>query len=402
MPFRKMRISVTATATKPVSSIDYGVRLFHVAVKRNRYGHRNPICVTLSLLLTLYFLLFTFFATVDAKVKGKCKDCHTMHYSYEGEEISYGNREGPFPILTKGGCLGCHGQDPIGTKSIIINGKARIPQVLHHNENNDLAGGNFYYVADGYNPDYTRGHNLTGISRQENPPMTTPPGFLGGVLIPGGTGPAYWPAQQQLACAGTWGCHGNRAIEDPSEAVHGAHHEDDSEIDGSTVGKSYRFLYGIVGKEHKDWEYLAHDDNHNGYKGDQTHDSMNTISYLCGECHAKFHPNPNLGGIREVGQVYNSLWRRHPADIAFATVHGGFAGSEYQGYVKYSLESPVAYQNPSGTEITVDMDSIVMCLSCHRAHASPYSDILRWDYSKIDTQNRTKNGCLACHTQKGR
>jgi hypothetical protein len=359
--------------------------------------------VTALYALCIMLLLCCFFTSeIDARVKGRCKDCHTMHYSKEGQEVTYAGKMGPFTSLTIGGCLGCHGQDPIGTKSIITNGKARIPQVLHHNENNDLAGGNFYYVADGYSPDYTKGHNLTGISRQENPPgMTTPPGFLGGVVIPGGTGPAYWPAQQQLTCAGTWGCHGNRALEDPSESVHGAHHDDDSEIDGSTVGKSYRFLYGIVGKEHKDWEYLAADDNHNGYKGDQTHDSMNTISYLCGECHAKFHPNPNLGGSSEVGHVYNSIWRRHPSDISFNGVHTGYLGSEYQGYVKYSLESPVAYQNPSGTETAVDMDSIIMCLSCHRAHASPYSDILRWDYTKVTSNNKSGTGCLVCHTKKG-
>ena len=201
-------------------------------------------------------------------------------------------------------------------------------------ENDDLAGGNFYYVADGYNPDYSKGHNLIGISRQENPPMDVPPGFIGNVLIPEGTGPTYWPEQSQLTCAGTWGCHGNRTIENPYQSLYGGHHSDDRIIDGSAVGKSYRFLYGIKGKEHKDWEYLATIVNHNGYKGDMTHSSTDTISYLCGECHAKFHPNPNLGGSTEVGQVYNSIWRRHPADISFNAVHGGFAGSEYQGYVR--------------------------------------------------------------------
>jgi len=338
---------------------------------------------------------------VEAKVKGRCKDCHTMHNSREGREVTYAGKTGPFASLTIGGCPGCHGQDPTGTQNIIIQGAMRIPQVIHHAQDGDLAGGNYIYVADGHNPVYSKGHNVSGISLQENPPMNAPPGFIAGVIIPGGTGPAYWTTQKQLTCAGTWGCHGNRAIEDPWESIHSAHHEDDNEIDGSTVGKSYRFLYGIVGKEHKNWEYLAVDDNHNGYKGDRTHNSMNTISYLCGECHAKFHPNPNLGGSSEVGHAYNSVWRRHPSDISFDGVHTGYIGSEYQGYVKYSLESPVAYQNPSGTETSVDMDSIIMCLSCHRAHASPYSDILRWDYSKVTSQNnKSVTGCLVCHTKK--
>lgn len=353
------------------------------------------------------FLLFAicsmlFALDVDARVKGKCKDCHSMHYSFEGEEMTLGGLTGPFPALTEGGCLGCHGQAPYGTENIITIGKARIPQVLHNMENGDLAAGNFYYVADGYNPDYAKGHNLKGISLQEDPPMDVPPAFMRSVMIPGGLGPADWPQQQQLTCAGTWGCHGDRTIEDPYKAIYGAHHTDDSEIDGSTVGKSYRFLYGIKGKEHIDWEYLATIINHNGYKGDMAHSSMDTISYLCGECHAKFHPHPNLGGIREGGEAYNTIWYRHPADISFSAIHGNFAGSEYQGYVRYSLEAPVAYSRPTGGEEVVDMDSIVMCLSCHRAHASPYSDTLRWDYDKIFVGSPSKTGCLTCHTRKGR
>ncbi|MFZ3138943.1 MAG: cytochrome c3 family protein [Thermodesulfovibrionales bacterium] len=376
MPYRKIAKSKELRA----KSKEQGARVFYI------------------LLFALCYMLFA--SVVDARVKGKCKDCHSMHYSYEGKEVTYGDRQGPFPALTQGGCIGCHGRNPNGTKSIITTGKTRIPQILHHLQNDDLAGGNFYYVADEYNPDYSKGHNIKGISRQENPPMDVPPGFMKNVLIPGGTGPAYWPGQQQLTCAGTWGCHGNRTIENLYQSLYGAHHSDDRIIDGSTVGKSYRFLYGIKGTEHRDWEYLATINNHNGYKGDIAHDTMDTISYLCGECHAKFHPNPNLGGSREVGQAYNSIWRRHPADIAFATVHGGFASSEYQGYVTYSLEAPVAFGQPTGGEEVVDSNSILMCLSCHRSHASQYSDILRWDYSKMDTRNVTKKGCLACHTKK--
>lgn len=337
----------------------------------------------------LYAICF-FVTDVDAKVRGRCKDCHSMH------------AETPFPVLTKGGCVGCHGQRPDGSQNIITIGKARIPQVLHHRENGDLAGGNFYYVADGYNPDYTKGHNVTGISQPESiPTMNVPPGFIGNVVIPGGKGPVDWPEQQKLTCSGTWGCHGNRNIEDPYLSVYSAHHTKNGEIDGSTVGKSYRFLYGIKGTEHPDWEYEATIENHNGYKGDFNHNTIDTISYLCGECHGKFHPNPNLGGTTEVGFAHSTLWVRHPADISFSTIHGGFAGSEYQGYVTYSLDSPVAYFNPTGKEKVVDADSIVMCLSCHRPHASPYPDSLRWDYSNISTETKTRDGCLICHTRKG-
>jgi hypothetical protein len=354
------------------------------------------------LLVWISCSLFFSAAPLEAGVKGKCKDCHTMHNSYEGKEMTYGNQTGPFLVLTRGGCIGCHGQDPGGAENIITLGKTRIPQILHLPDKGDLAGGNYTFVADGYSPDYTKGHNVKGISLQEHPPMDQPPGFLTGVLIPGGTGPTYWSGQNQLDCAGTWGCHGNRMTEEPYRAVYGAHHTDDRTIDGSSVGRSYRFLFGITGTEHKDWEYLATPDNHNVYRGDPDAASMNTISYLCGECHARFHPNANLGGSGEVGHAYNPVWQKHPTDIAFSTVQGGYAGSEYQEYVLYSLVAPVASFEPTSTEkAVVDANNIVMCLSCHRAHATRYPDILRWEYSSnVSTIRNAGNGCIVCHTKK--
>src|SRR4030042_6433159 len=210
----------------------------------NKLNKLSKLC---KLAIVLYAICSMLFANaVEAKMKGRCKDCHSMHAST------------PFPVLTKGGCVGCHGQVPDGTQNIIRIGKVRIPQVLHHMGEGDLASGNFYYVADGYNPDYFKGHNVTGISHQESiPTMNVPPGFIGNVVIPGGKGPEYWPNDTVITCSGAWGCHGNRTIEDPYLSLYRAHHTHKSEIDGLTVGKSYRFLYGITGVEHPNWEYLA-------------------------------------------------------------------------------------------------------------------------------------------------
>lgn len=369
-----------------------------------RFERRRRIAVFLSLLgISAFFLgLLIIPSPVDARVQGRCKDCHSMHSSKEGSAETYGGLSGPFPVLTEGGCLGCHGQNPSGGQNIVPVGLARAPQVIHNQKNGDLAAGNFYYVADAFTGDHSKGHNVMGISRQENPPMDTPPGFVGSVLIPGGTGPTRWPENKQLSCAGTWGCHGNRTIEDPYKAMAGAHHADDSVIDGMTVGTSYRYLLGVKGREHQNWEYLATIDDHNGYKGDPTHSSMDTISYLCGQCHVKFHASRELGGGGSVGTVYTGLWTRHPSDISFSTVHGGYAGSEYERYITYSLEAPVAYVNPTGNEKSVGAESILMCLSCHRAHGSPHADILRWDYaSMVVGAGVPKTGCLTCHTKKG-
>jgi len=45
----------------------------------------------------------------------------------------------------------------------------------------------------------------------------------------------------------------------------------------------------------------------------------------------------------------------------------------------------------------------VMCLSCHRAHGSPYLDMLRWDYNTMIAADSTKSGgCFICHTNKNK
>jgi hypothetical protein len=56
------------------------------------------------------------------------------------------------------------------------------------------------------------------------------------------------------------------------------------------VGKSYRFLYGVKGTEHKDWEYKASLSDHNGYRGNTSFENTDSISYLCGGCHGTIIP----------------------------------------------------------------------------------------------------------------
>ncbi|NWF52146.1 MAG: hypothetical protein HXY47_03600, partial [Nitrospirae bacterium] len=159
MPYWKGRIanSIVLRANSNPSLPPLSKGRSKEGLKSKEHGtERIKFYALCSLLFAICSVLFV--VAVDAKVKGRCKDCHSMH------------AEKPFPVLTKGGCIGCHGQRPEGTQNIITIGKARIPQVLHHMENGDLAGGNFYYVADGYNPDYTKGHNVTGISQPESIP----------------------------------------------------------------------------------------------------------------------------------------------------------------------------------------------------------------------------------------
>ena len=115
-------------------------------------------------------------------------------------------------------------------------------------------------------------------------------------------------------------------------------------------------------------------------------------AFCCG-CHGNFH----------IEQADTGAWIRHPSDAVIPIT------GEYVGYATYNPQAPVA--RPSLTDWTgpnslvneggtVEKD-MVMCLSCHRAHGSPYSDLLRWDYQEMIARDNTKTGgCFVCHTSK--
>ncbi len=361
------------------------------------------------LILCLSFVL-GFYGVGYAKVSGPCANCHTMHYSQtpwpsQWPTSTPSGATGPFRALTVSDCVGCHsGSSAIKTGNIPVVNMTTDPGTT--GPGHTLAGGNFYWVVNG---DDTAGHNVSYLVGQDSNLGLTPPGwdpsatsgFTFGQVAGGAT---TWTTQ--LTCAGTYGCHGDHTQADDFAAIYGAHHTDDSTIDGSSVGKSYRFLAGILGIEDSDWEYTASDNStdHNEYKGangNASYADKTTISYLCAECHGYFHSQ--IGGSTHP-------WLRHPTDIALPG-----SGTEYYYYNggtgtgnPYSVVAPVGEVDLSnGVQSTVNpgtgTNDIVLCISCHRAHGSENADLLRWDYSTCTAGSTTSTGCgcFICHTQKG-
>jgi hypothetical protein len=329
---------------------------------------------------------------LEAKVTGNCVNCHTMHNSQGGQAVAKEDdrttqRTTPYGGLLIYSCLGCHSatdgttwKDSITNAPIVFNTVGPTYNVVK-----GLAGGNFYYVS-GTTDD--KGHNVFA-SNPDGTLINTPPG--GTALT------------AQLRCAGTWGCHGHNgrqtgdtAVDDQTTAMRGAHHGDDTPpLAGSLtdVAKNYRFLLGITGKEDTDWEQDNINTSHNEYKGAIGFTDTTTISYLCGECHG----NSGSGGFHNsTGVGSASPWLRHPTDIALKST------GEYASYTTYSMVAPVARPDPdnvSDPAVVTPGTDMVMCLSCHRAHGSPYFKMMRWDYKGWPGSGGT-NGCNVCHTSK--
>ncbi len=377
--------------------------------------HPGGLSFRLAVALALFCGAGTVAATALAAVSGPCVDCHSMHNSQAGVTMKLDGTPSvggsgtcgdchadARSVLLRRDCIGCHAQSPSTGTSNVISG---VPQVAH-NASTDLAGGNFRYVF----ADDTFGHNVHGFGASigtDSNLGNTPPGYDAGF------DPAvadYDTTFAQIMCAGRNGCHGNRDEEGQIAALSGAHHADDSALrfgtgfsesgQGGTVGTSYRYLYKVRGAEDADWEATVSATDHNEYRGaafnssrsSQAWADISTMSQLCAECHGNFHSGSGLAP--------SGPWIRHPTDAVLPN------SAPYSSYTSYSPLAPVARQaigdgtTAASGSVTPGSD-VVFCLSCHRAHGSPYADMLRWDYSTCRNATANSNcGCFVCHSDK--
>ncbi len=341
-----------------------------------------------------------------AVVRGECADCHTMHNSQNGNvEDALGPRQfllkvPDSSISTTEYCVGCHFSD---TSQTIVN---NTPIVYNATEPvKPLAGGNFYWVV---NKGDAYGHNVRGISGPDSVLNTAP----GSILIQSGCGDS---------------CHKSLTLPDYDnsgdynngcEGCHQSvkHHTDHPE--GQPVPSSagwYRFLSappghvsvgggGVHGIEDPRWEVDATSSTHNIHLGGDSSqpagpDYFESISAFCAGCHFEFHaPGFPRFGIDNGGG--DSPWLRHPTDFAIPDA------GEFADVINTAYDPDVPVGKPdldNFDPLLIEDGDMVICLSCHRAHASDQPDMLRWDYNLMivdSTGPAAGTGCFKCHTDK--
>ncbi|MDA3835359.1 MAG: hypothetical protein PF495_18430 [Spirochaetales bacterium] len=322
-------------------------------------------------------------------------------------------------FLTKGSCLGCHA---MGTANKIeLLGSTPVPQVLHVDGSGDLAGGNFAYLLGnkGSGASDSKGHNVIDFNNEDDVLYGPPGGIVQADHATGGK-----VNDTNLTCAGTNGCHGSRIGHGSSGVItlSGAHHGNvDGQCDvATTPANSYRFLNGVKGFENQTdkWQNVdasSHNEyfgqtspvylgcggmqschNNNGVSGVSPPD--NTMSQFCATCHGNFH-TLTTSTSDGIGSSITSPFIRHPTDVVIPD------SGEYSSYTSYNVDSPVARTtvlSSVSSNVTPGSD-VVMCLSCHAAHATDYPDMLRWDFSLMkanDPSSPSNSGCFVCHTTK--
>ncbi len=388
---------------------------------------RLPLLATLSGAGLLLPLLAPQLASA---VSGQCALCHTMHHSQNNATPANGKGT-PQEKLLLDDCIGCHTTDNTDPNSVagrqhyVLNTDGGTYGTNGVSGNTSLAGGDFYYTTTAYVPGTgtaaNRGHGVSTIPLVDADAFA-PPGYDAAIAGPLGIDASI--DGSNLTCAGDFGCHGDHSITTSEyDALAGAHHANGTGalFTATTVGNSFRFLLGIYGVEDADRELTVTDagDDHNQYFGiDRATDNpageangTNTISYLCGQCHGKFHSQSGAtvsdGAYLDAGLT---TWGRHPTDLDMNGIGGEFVKygqNDGSGAANsYAVIAPVAssrtadYDWAGGTATAGD--AIITCISCHRAHATPHMDILRWDYAAncIAGSTSVNCGCFECHSAK--
>jgi predicted CXXCH cytochrome family protein len=325
-----------------------------------------------------------------AQVAGQCSNCHTMHNSQNGTGMGGGPSD--FLVRTSNAnvCVGCHTSGGVDAAP-----KIDIAATMTGNYVTGMSAGGT--VQDGVDAHI---HNILDINSKDQAINNgaegcTPPGWADGKG--GHSIGANW-GTNQLRCAGTYGCHGNNAEGDQNLAVRGAHHTDDTTIDGLSVGKSYRFLDTILGQEATATTatfggktgYVWSD---NKYSADDAPAATDTISYLCAECHGNFHHATVAGGVGGGASGNTSPFQRHPSDITIDSTRLGIPGATVL---------PVGYTDYASGAYTEANRKGLLCISCHLSHGSIQDDLLRFSYSAMLAGQATPvtDGCLACHTRQ--
>ncbi|MCK4819689.1 hypothetical protein KA005_28240 [bacterium] len=333
--------------------------------------------LTLTTMIACIAMVALFCGTGYAAVSGRCDICHTMHNSQAGspmaEDTLGAATTTPNAHLCLSSCIGCH-----ATASSID-----APKINDTYGSNSCAGGTFR-AADASTDQKIHNVNVAihalGADDQFNGADDIP-GLTSGGL--NGKGVSNLP--EDLTCAGANGCHGDATVSGNDLGIGGFHH-------GSKSGWRYLQIASnqaaVSGLGSSDWEAAQPDaSNHNVYSSSTTVG----ISKLCGNCHPNFHGLSNTQS--------GSDWIRHPTD---ATLPGSW--SPNTGATELYSQHPFAFADLSGKSTTSaydETDAQVMCLSCHRAHGSPYDDILRWSYAdQCAGSVTTDHGCLGCHSKQ--
>jgi len=298
----------------------------------------------------------------------RCDGCHTMHNSLDGADDTVAGTIGG--DLTKGSdpsstCLNCH------------NGGGGGYHVNSTDGTNFTGGGDFYWLTKtftwtAHGSNYAsagddHGHNIVAADFGLTPDATL-------TTAPGGTFNAG-----SLGCTSCHDPHGKKVGAGAIE-VSGSYGADPTLAEtgnfrllgdiGYAAGSGVTFLSAVPTATSFSRNPET-DVNHVDYGQD--------MSEWCANCHGTFSG----------GQRHPAGNDEHLSNDSIASNYNAYvATGDLSGLQATSLLALVPFERGTNdptaltTDTTVgpDANSNVMCLSCHRAHASAFQNAGRWDF----------------------
>jgi len=310
---------------------------------------------------------------------GPCNGCHTIHNSENGLPNTTGTGSSLLRASDPSSiCLNCHaGPGGPSTPSVFsFDGSALTP------------GGDFYWMtktytwATGSSPASGHGHNVIAQDFVLVEDTTN-------IQAPGGTF-----LSSNLTCISCHDPHGGANGGTKSGALpvsaSGSYGQDPAA--GTQVG-NYRLLggvgYTVDGYSFNNPAPIARQSDIDPFaESDTSHvDYGSGMSEWCANCHADIlnmehqaggssfdHPIGNNANLESsIIANYNSYIRTGDLTGSIATAYLQFVPFE-RGATSSALLDPSSTQGP-------DTNSNVMCLTCHRAHASAFPYAGRWDFT---------------------
>lgn len=285
-----------------------------------------------------------------------CAGCHTMHNSQDGAPVDTVNVGGNAYLLNNGNssdtCLRCH-----AAYGQFAGGEGY------------GAGGDFYWLTKTYSWS-AHGHTSTSEGESHGHNVLSPAyGLVEDETLD--TAPGGDFSSTLLTCTSCHDPHGNQNFRilygDALGPIYGGgryEFENDAPL---AVGNSRRTVSG-TGRETNE--------NHTVYKSG--------MSAWCSNCHGDFHTATAPGIVHPTGI---------PMGSTVAGVYNGYVSSDslnvpgqsdvsYWGLVPFEdVDADLSVEDLSiGYTAGPVTNDRVMCLSCHRAHASAYPDAGRWDF----------------------
>ncbi len=335
---------------------------------------------------------------------GYCEGCHVMHPGGPGEppDPSGYYIRGSDPSST---CLNCHAQ------------KGQPYQILSTDGSVFSPGGDFFWLTESgsvtiVNPDgtkttsaynsFNKGHSIVAadFGLTNNPLMEVPPGNTSC----GTNQPGYYVTSDYFSCINCHDPHGRYPSSSGIGTLLTPIRQSGSYGQASQPGYGkYRLLNRVdfdfspdgIGRSGAiAWLYndpIAVADSSYNYNFSETADNRHHVDYgsgmseWCSNCHCDFLNS---------GNTSNSSAHRHPAGAQalmtkVATSYNSYVGTgDFSGAQASSWLSLVPFErgvtnpallNGERTDGPFTGKENVMCLTCHRAHASAFDHDTRWD-----------------------